>query len=160
MMVIKQPAPWVLVFEDDDDDFLLLKRAFEESGNPVHLTRALDGEGLMPQLLGSVSDGGPAYPKFILMDLRMPRKDGREALRDLKNHSDLKKIPVLVLTTSKYHGDVNRSYLEGANSYFTKPNDFRSLVSMIGTICDYWLKNALHPAPEPAGSAREKEKGQ
>lgn len=157
-MVSKQPLPWVLVFEDDDDDFLLLKRAFEESGNRVHLTRALDGEGMIPELLGSASDGGPAYPKFILMDLRMPRKDGRETLCELKSHPDFKRIPVLVLTTSKYHGDVNRSYLEGANTYFSKPNDFTSLVAMIRTICDYWLKTAVHPGSEPVSAAREKRK--
>ena len=58
-------------------------------------------------------------------------------------------VPALVLTTSKYHGDVNRSYLEGANTFFSKPSDYPSLVAMIGIICDYWFNTALHPAPDP-----------
>ena len=158
-------APWVLVCEDDDDDFVLLKRAFEESGNPVFLTRARDGEELMPVLLNPpAATGGPVvYPKFILLDLRMPRKDGREVLRELKGHPELKKIPIVILTTSKYHGDINRAYLEGANTFFCKPQDFRSLVEMVGVVCSYWLRLAQHPSSEDdearagAGGLREKE---
>lgn len=144
------PAPWVLVCEDDDDDFLLLKRAFEESGNAVELVRARDGEELLPALLNPPPASGPrsAYAKFVLLDLRMPRKDGREALRELKAHPEMRKIPVIVLTTSKYHGDINRAYLEGANTYLSKPHDFRSLIEMIGTVCAYWLRTACHPTLE------------
>lgn len=144
-------APWILVFEDDDDDFVLLKRAFEESGNPVYLTRAKDGEELRPSLLSpsSATGGAAVYPKFILLDIRMPRKDGREVLRELKSHPEWRKIPVVILTTSKYPGDINQAYAGGANTFLTKPHDFKSLTAMIGTVCDYWLKTALHPAPEP-----------
>jgi CheY-like chemotaxis protein len=158
---MKEPAPWVLVCEDDDDDFLLLRRAFEESGNPVLLTRVMDGEGLFPALMSSPAGAGPAatFPRFVLMDLRMPRKDGREALRELKNHPELRKIPVIVLTTSKYHGDINRAYLDGANTFFSKPHDFRSLVALIGTVCAYWLGAAQAPFSEGAEAESGERKG-
>jgi two-component system response regulator len=143
-------TPWVLVCEDDDDDFVLLKRAFEESGNAVFVTRAVDGEGVLPLLLDpSPATGGAAvYPQFILLDLRMPKKDGREVLKQLKAHPELKKIPIIVFTTSRYPGDINRAYQEGANTYLTKPHDFKSLVEMISVVCNYWIRVAEHPLPE------------
>ena len=141
-------VPWVLVFEDDEDDFVLLKRAFEESGHSASLVRARDGEELAPALLRPPAGAAGAYPRFVLLDLRMPRKDGREALRELKGHPEWRKIPVVVLTTSKYPGDINRAYLDGANTFLSKPHDFRSLVDMIAVVCAYWLKIAQHPAPE------------
>ncbi len=146
---MKEPAPWVLVCEDDDDDFLLLSRAFEESGHAVTLVRAVDGEGLLPALQNPPPGTDPdyPYPRFVILDLRMPRKDGREALREVKHHAEYKAIPVIVLTTSKYHGDILRAYQDGANTFFTKPHDFRSLVAVISGICVYWLNAARVPVP-------------
>lgn len=154
-------VPWVLVCEDDDDDFLLLSRAFAENGDPVTLVRAVDGEGLLPALKDPPAGADPnsPYPRFVILDLRMPRKDGREALREIKSHPDYRAIPVIVLTTSKYHGDIHRAYLDGANTFFTKPHDFRSLVQLIGALCAYWSHAARLPARAQIDAGSESRKG-
>jgi CheY-like chemotaxis protein len=154
-------VPWILVCEDDDDDFLLLSRAIEASGCTLRLRRALDGEAVLPTLSDSLTEAGSdrILPRFILMDLRMPRKDGKEALRDVKRHPEFRKIPVIVLTTSRYHGDIDRTYLDGANTFFTKPQDFKSLVFLMKQVCDYWAAAALPSAPDctEVGKAQNEE---
>lgn len=146
--------PWILVCEDDDDDYLLLSRAIEACGCAVKLRRALDGEAVLPALSSAQAEAGPAgsLPRFVLMDLRMPRKDGKEALRDVKQHPEFCKVPVIILTTSRYHGDIDRSYLDGANTFFTKPQDFKSLVFLMRQVCDYWAAAALPSASDHAES--------
>lgn len=151
---MKDTVPWILVCEDDDDDYLLLSRALETAGYPLQLVRAMDGEGVLPALNGAFSsDGGCTLPCFVLMDLRMPRKDGRAALREIKQHREFRKVPVVVLTTSKYHGDVEKAYEEGANTFFTKPQDFKSLQALMKLVCDYWFA-AARPCGEERGTAQ------
>jgi CheY-like chemotaxis protein len=121
--------------------------AFEESGMPHSLNFVNDGEALIEYLnhclythgLNTNEPSRTPLPNLILLDLNMPRKDGREALREIKANPKLRHIPVVVLTTSSSDGDVFRSYDIGANSYITKPVTFDSLVDLLNTLGKYWF---------------------
>jgi len=132
----------VLMAEDDSEDRMLVQEAWEESRGPGKLLFVTDGEDLMDYLLGhgEYSDRVQhPMPDLILLDLNMPKKDGREALRDIKVNADLMRIPVVVLTSSNAEEDVLRSYELGANSYITKPATFGKLVDVMKLLGDYWL---------------------
>jgi CheY-like chemotaxis protein len=133
----------ILMADDDRDDCLLVKDAFVESRLVNDLRFVEDGEELMDYLYhrGKYApiDSSPR-PGLILLDLNMPRKDGREALEEIKSDSDLRGIPVVVLTTSKQEEDILRSYDVGANSYITKPVTFRGLVDVMKALGRYWLE--------------------
>jgi CheY-like chemotaxis protein len=133
----------LLCAEDDADYRLLTRRALKAS----HLTNDLrfveDGEELMDYLKrrGKYSEPGAApRPGVILLDLNMPRKDGREALAEIKNDPDLRGIPVVVLTTSGAEEDVLRSYGLGASSYIRKPVNMGALVDIMSTLGHYWFE--------------------
>ena len=133
----------ILVAEDDADDRMMIKDAFEESrlGNPVDFVE--DGVQLMNYLqregeYANLSDH--PYPGFILLDLNMPRKDGREALREIKENAELRRIPIIVLTTSKAEIDIYRSYDLGVNSFIIKPVTFDSLVNVMRVLERYWFE--------------------
>ncbi|AFY87115.1 MULTISPECIES: response regulator [Chroococcidiopsis] len=133
----------ILMADDDEDDCMLAREALAESrlANDLYLVR--DGEELMDYLhqRGQYTDLKLApRPGLILLDLNMPKKDGREALREIKADPQLKHIPVVVLTTSKAEEDIYRSYELGANSYITKPVTFASLVEVMRTIGKYWFE--------------------
>lgn len=133
----------ILMADDDEDDCMLAREALAESrlANALYLVR--DGEELMDYLnqRGKYTDLNLApRPGLILLDLNMPKKDGREALREIKADPQLKHIPVVVLTTSKAEEDIYRSYELGANSYITKPVTFASLVEVMRTIGKYWFE--------------------
>ena len=131
----KHVKPVVFLMADDDpDDRLLIKEAFQESliSNSIYFVE--DGVDLMDYLRKKGKFAHPAdapTPDLILLDLNMPRKDGREALAEIKNDSHLRYIPVVVLTTSKAEEDIMRSYDIGAASYITKPVTFDGLVEAI-----------------------------
>ena len=133
----------ILLAEDDPDDRLLIKEAFEESRLLNELYIVEDGDELMDFLhrRGKFSDPKNApRPGLILLDLNMPRKDGREALAEIKSNPEFRKIPIVVLTTSKIEEDIINSYRKGANSYITKPVTFESLVEVIGGLGEYWFE--------------------
>ena len=145
----------VLLVEDDDDDVAIARRAFEKGriGNPLYVVG--DGEEALEYLrqTGRYSDPGAApRPSLILLDLNMPRVDGREVLRIIKRDEDLRLIPVVVLTTSSDARDVLSCYRAGANTYVTKPLDFEEFLGAVMTIVRYWL----HFAQLPDWSARFK----
>lgn len=132
----------VLMADDDEDDQMFAQDAFEESGLPHQINFVNDGEALIDHLnhcLESDDSSRTRLPDLILLDLNMPRKDGREALREIKANPKLRHIPVVVLTTSSSDGDVYRSYDIGANSYITKPVTFDSLVDVLNTLGKYWF---------------------
>ena len=132
----------ILVADDDPEDCLLLKEAFEESRIANRLLFVADGEQLVDYLYRSGEYQDPATsprPGIILLDLNMPRKDGREALAEIKSDPELRKIPVVILTTSKAEEDICRSYRLGVNSYITKPVTFESLVEVVKTLGNYWF---------------------
>jgi CheY-like chemotaxis protein len=133
----------ILMAEDDADDRLLVKEALEESRVLNELRFVEDGEELLDYLYrrGKYADPDRSpRPSIILLDLNMPRKDGREALREIKADPDLRRIPVVVMTTSKAEEDIFRSYDSGASSYITKPVTFDRLVDLMKTMGQYWIE--------------------
>src|SRR5690606_16488941 len=111
--------------------------------------RVEDGEELIDYLKqrGKYKDVATPRPGMILLDLNMPRKDGRETLKEIKADPDLKDIPVVIFTTSKAEEDVFRSYQLGSNSFITKPVTFEKLVRVIGALGTYWFKIVKLPQP-------------
>ena len=133
----------LLLADDDPDDRLLARQALEKSRLANDLRCVEDGEELLDYLYrrGRVADPKDSpRPGLILLDLNMPRKDGREALREIKNDPDLRDIPIVVLTTSKAEEDVARTYNLGVNSYITKPVKFAALVDIMKAIGKYWFE--------------------
>lgn len=138
----------ILIAEDDEDDRLLIKDAFEESRlrNPIEFV--VDGVELMDYLhrrsnYEHLKD--TPLPGLILLDLNMPRKDGRTALTEIKESPKLRNIPVTILTTSKSEEDVFRSYGLGVNSFITKPVTFDGLVEVIKVLTHYWIEIVALP---------------
>ena len=132
----------ILMAEDDADDRLLMKEALVESKVKEPMRFVEDGEELMDYLLhrGKYSvPGSCPTPALILMDLNMPRKDGREALREIRAHPDLRRIPVVVFTTSKADSDVCALYDLGVNSFVPKPYTFEAIVKTIAALAGYWF---------------------
>ncbi|GAB2662901.1 response regulator [Arenimonas aestuarii] len=150
----RQPIA-ILMADDDPDDRLMTQEAFAECRlrNPLHFVS--DGEELLDYLRrrGQYSDDD-AYPMpgLVLLDLNMPRKDGREVLREIKADPKLRAIPVVILTTSKAEEDVARSYRDGVNSFITKPVTFTGLTDVVQTLGKYWLQVVDLP-PEAGGDA-------
>ncbi len=138
----------VLLVEDDPDDVAITQRAFEKGKilNPLHVVR--DGEEAIEFLehVGRYADDEKApRPGLILLDLNLPRLDGREVLKRIKASPSLRRIPVVVLTTSKEEADVLNCYDSGANTYITKPVEFDNFLKAVVTIGEYWLAIAEIP---------------
>lgn len=132
----------ILMADDDDDDFLLTQKALVESKLLNRLIRVKDGEELIDYLnhRGEYADKAVERPGVILLDLNMPRKDGREALKEIKSNSDVSEIPVVVFTTSKAEEDIYKSYQLGVNSFITKPVTFENLITVMQTLGKYWFE--------------------
>ena len=144
-------ARMVLMAEDDSDDRLLIKDAMAECRWDGDLRFVEDGEELLDYLSHRGRYSPPAdapWPGLILLDLNMPRKDGREALREIKADAELRRIPVVVLTTSKAGTDIGRVYDLGANSFITKPIQFEALVNVMRALGQYWFNTVELPAPK------------
>ena len=146
--------PFVILMADDDaDDRMLAREALEESrlANELHVVE--DGEQLLDYLHRRGRFAPPAdapRPGLILLDLNMPRKDGREALQEIKADPELRRIPIVVLTTSKAEEDICRTYDVGANSYITKPVTFEGLVDVVRALGRYWFEIVALPAEASA----------
>ncbi len=139
----------ILMADDDEDDCLLVKEAFAQNRLRNDLRFVADGEELLDYLYRRKRYSDPAAapcPQIILLDLNMPRKDGREALREIKNNPELRRIPVVVLSTSEDQRDVSLCYDLGANSFITKPVTFSSLVQIVESLGQYWLKTVELPS--------------
>lgn len=146
-MFVKKPIN-ILVAEDDDDDKLLIIKAFQKTLPKENITCVEDGEVLLQYLNRTAPfDNLVAYPvpDIILLDLNMPRKDGRTALAEIKSHEDFKKIPVIIFTTSNLKDDIEITYKMGSNSYITKPGSFEGLVKVAKEIENYWSNTVLLP---------------
>ena len=140
----------VLLADDDEDDRMLTAEALRESKLANELTTVNDGEELMDYLYRRGKYAPPASaprPGLVLLDLNMPRKDGREALREMKADEGLRSIPVVILTTSKAEEDVERAYNLGANSFIVKPVTFAGLVEALKVTTEYWFQIVQLPAP-------------
>jgi len=130
----------ILIAEDDADDRYLLQAAFDENGYEDKLCFVENGLELI-DYLHQWRAGKPGYerPSFIMLDLNMPRKDGREVLTELKNDDLLRTIPVIVFSTTNNEQEMKRCYDAGANSYITKPNSFEGLVQTVAAVRSYWV---------------------
>ena len=137
----------ILMADDDADDRLLAQDALAESKIPSELHFVENGEELMDYLnrRGRYSAVSAPRPGLILLDLNMPKKDGREALREIKSDEELRRIPVVVLTTSQADTDIGQIYDLGANSFITKPVSFDALVNVMRTVGHYWFETVELP---------------
>jgi CheY-like chemotaxis protein len=139
---------YILVAEDDADDRFLLETAFAENGFKGKLEFVENGVELLEYLRNlKTEDTNTEHPLpgFILLDLNMPKKDGREVLKEIKEDPRFKKIPVIVFTTTKNENEINRCYELGANTYVVKPVGFENLVKTIEDIRSYWFSTAQIP---------------
>jgi CheY-like chemotaxis protein len=129
----------VLLVEDDPGDVVLIREAFEH--NKVHnaLVVVSDGVEAIEYLRGAGEHAGAQRPDLILLDLNLPRMDGREVLAEIKDDADLRTIPVVVLTTSEAEEDILRSYDLHANAYVTKPVDFDCFIEIVRQIDDFFV---------------------
>jgi CheY-like chemotaxis protein len=133
----------VLCAEDDPDDRLLAEMAHRESGAVNPLVFVADGEEALEYLRRTdrhVDRADTRQPGIILLDLNMPGIDGRETLRTIRADPALRRIPVVILTTSSAQEDIAASYDAGANSYIVKPSAFSSLVQLFDRLCGYWFE--------------------
>lgn len=133
----------ILLAEDDDDDYVLTKDAFAEARMLNKMLRVKDGEELLDYLYHRGTYGDPETsprPSIILLDLNMPRKDGREALTEIKADPDLRNIPVIILTVSKLEEDIIRTYDLGASSFIRKPVRFNDFVEVLKIFERYWFE--------------------
>jgi CheY-like chemotaxis protein len=139
----------ILMADDDADDRLLAQDALAESKIPSELHFVENGEELMDYLQrrGRFSAVSAPFPGLILLDLNMPKKDGREALREIKSDPELRRIPVVILTTSQADVDIAQIYDLGANSFITKPVSFDALVNVMRAVGHYWFETVELPTP-------------
>jgi CheY-like chemotaxis protein len=138
----------ILCADDDEDDRLLTREALREGRLRNEVVFVGDGVELLRYLRGEGEFAGRERPGLVLLDLNMPRMDGREALREIKTDPALRAIPVCVLTTSKAEEDVVRAYDLGVNSFISKPVTFAGLVEAMRVFTEYWLSLVDLP---PAG---------
>lgn len=134
---------FILIAEDDADDRYLMQTAMAETGFTEKVEFVENGVELIDYLEKIPGDDIEVnYPKFILLDLNMPKMDGREVLKKIKTNDNLKMIPVIVFSTTKNQMEVKRCYDLGANTYIVKPVSFDKLVETIREIQNYWFKTA------------------
>lgn len=151
----RNPSPiTILIAEDDADDRMLLKDAFEENKLRNELRFVENGEDLIAYLRREGRFADPVdspYPGLVLLDLNMPRMDGREALKLIKNDDRHKCLPVVVLTTSKAEEDIVRTYNLGVSSFITKPVTFKGLLKVVQVLNEYWIEIVQLP---PSGGSQ------
>jgi len=141
----------ILLVEDDPDHAELVRRGLEDYGSRLQLTHVVDGEAALEYLRARAPRDAPERPHLILLDLRLPRIDGLEVLREIKGAPDLCDIPCVVLTTSRAEGDMVKAYRLHANSYLVKPGEYDRFVELIADVERYWLQQNSQPGPN--GSA-------
>ncbi len=148
----------ILMADDDAEDCFLVRDAFAEAGWPCDFHFVHDGEELLDYLRhdGEYVGGRSApRPDLILLDLKMPRKDGRETIRDLKADPRLRRIPVIALTTSSAGDNVDFCYAAGANAYIAKPTTFHDLVEIVDALGKYWFQVVELPTKAPYGGTTD-----
>jgi CheY-like chemotaxis protein len=137
--VAEGPPKTVLMADDDAEDCWLATAAFAETGSKASFSYVLDGVELMNHLTEHSRSVAKRLPDLILLDLNMPRKDGREALVEIKSEPALQHIPIVILTTSEEQGDVELTLKGGAESFITKPATFDEWVEMMKSLAESWL---------------------
>jgi CheY-like chemotaxis protein len=135
----------ILLVEDNKGDIGLITEFFNDSESIINLHIAEDGEEAIRFLCGKDHILGSTLPDIIILDLNLPKKDGREVLKEIKENNDLKSIPVIILTTSSAEKDILRAYEYQANAYLVKPIDFDEFAKVIKSIEDFWFKAVTLP---------------
>jgi len=130
----------IVIAEDDDDDYFLTEKAFRDSEFSGPVRRVKDGKELTDFLSAPT-----AALLLIILDLNMPRKDGRQALKEIKSHPEWRKIPVVVLTTSMSETDVETAYRLGANTFLRKPENFNLFMKTMKSLKHFWLEVSILP---------------
>ncbi len=141
----------ILVVEDNPMDLDFMLQAFEEHGvlNPVNVCR--DGEEALAFIAAHPSSEDPNLPLLVLLDLRLPKVDGIEVLREARQDPVWKRVPFVVVTTSRENTDISRAYEIGVNSYIVKPVDFGAFADVVKQIKFYWLLTNEPPFPDANG---------
>jgi CheY-like chemotaxis protein len=137
----------VLLVEDNPGDVRLTQEAFRDANKAIRLHVAADGVEAMDFLRGLGAHANAPRPIFILLDLNLPKMDGREVLAQIKTDDDLKSIPTIILSTSQAEDDIAKSYQLQANCYLTKPARFDAFESTVKIINDFWLLKVKFPQP-------------
>jgi CheY-like chemotaxis protein len=147
----RQAAHAILLVEDNPADIQITQRAVRESAMPVDLIVVRDGQEALDYLLRTGKHAAsPTWrsPTLILLDLNLPRLNGREVLRRIRSTPDLRGVPVVILSTSSRPQDIEELYAAGANTYISKPQEFARFVDVLKSIQRYWLDIAQLPPPE------------
>ncbi|RYC70240.1 MULTISPECIES: response regulator [Spirosoma] len=137
----------ILIADDDHDDRLFMEQALRQNGFSQTIQFVEDGEELMEYLRheGRFLDQNVPWPNLLILDLNMPRKNGFQALEEIKDDPKLRRLPVVVMTTSSADEDVVKTYNLGVNSFVTKPFNFSRLVEMVGALKTYWMDTVKLP---------------
>jgi two-component system response regulator len=135
----------ILVADDSQDDRHLLQRAFQAAGVRNALGEVKDGQELLESLESSLAPGGAGLPGLVLLDMKMPRLDGKEALKRLRADPRFSALPVVLLTTSQYKEDVMDGYRLGANSVISKPFSYDDFIELASMLKKYWLDHVELP---------------
>jgi len=138
----------ILLVDDNLDDIDLMKEALKDTKTLLRLKEVYDGEQALAYLRKQGAYTDAATPDLILLDLNMPKKDGREVLSEIKSDTSLNEIPVVVLTTSRSEDDVATAYKLHANCYISKPVDFNQFMEVVRSIESFWLSIVMLPATE------------
>jgi CheY-like chemotaxis protein len=146
----------VLMVDDDPEDIFLTRDALKEVAPQIEFKSLNDGQELMDYLshtVKTVKNGKTSLPELILLDLNMPRKGGFEALDEIRSNPCLKRIPVVILSTSTTETDINRSFDAGANSFLSKPQTYNELLAVMHLTVDYWFGISRLPSNCPASDS-------
>jgi chemotaxis family two-component system response regulator Rcp1 len=144
----------ILLVEDNLGDVRLVQEALRDTAVPCRLNVTRDGEEAWRFLTASCQHGTAPRPDIVLLDLNLPRKDGRELLAQIKGHPSLRLIPVLVLTTSNSEEDIKTSYSLHASCYIVKPMDLAEYRGMMKAVEGFWMTRVALPPAETGGRAR------
>ncbi len=144
MKTVGEPVD-ILLVEDNPGDARLMKEALAEAKIRNRLQVVADGVGALAYLRRQEPFAGAVRPDLILLDLNLPGKDGREVLAEIKGDKDLRRIPVVILTTSRAEADIARAYDLHANAYVTKPLDIEQFITVVQSIEDFWLTTVRLP---------------
>jgi len=152
----------ILIAEDNLNDVFLLKSAFQEAAPKMRINVVGNGEELIGYLQSKPAGAPSPIPALILLDLKMPKVDGFEALQWIRHQPELKRLLVIVFSSSGESGQINRAYDLGANSYLVKPFDYHQLTDLIRKLLMYWLDTNLAPtfSPSPVDSPEPVAQGQ
>lgn len=143
----------ILLIEDNPADVLLIQEAFKEAKLRNRISVAGDGEEALQYLQRQGSFGNALRPDLILLDLHLPKRNGREVLAEIKNDPELAEIPVIILTTSSEDEDIHQAYRLHANCYLTKPVDIDSFLALVRGIDEFWLTLVKLPAVRRASAS-------